>query len=65
MVCEEQEADYKIKGTPDYYCEKCAVEGFGDIQMLISLEEDAKRLREFLAMKLAPQEEESLDNSDE
>lgn len=41
LICEE-EAQYAIKDTKDYYCKECATEQFGDITYLILLEEANK-----------------------
>lgn len=41
LICEE-EAQYAIKDTMDYYCKECATEQFGDISYLILLEESGK-----------------------
>ncbi|PIN73112.1 hypothetical protein COV20_06435 [Candidatus Woesearchaeota archaeon CG10_big_fil_rev_8_21_14_0_10_45_16] len=51
IIC-DAEAKYKIKDTPDYYCEECAEENFSDITMLVTLEEEAQRLKEFLKDKM-------------
>lgn len=58
IICDD-EAKFSIKGTRDYYCKECAVENFGDLSMLIRVEEVAARLKEILDGKMkAPQEEE-------
>ncbi len=57
IICNE-EAVYCIKDTSDYYCEECAEEHFGDITMLIKVEDEAQRLKEFVKDRLAPQEAE-------
>lgn len=51
IICNE-EAVYKIKDTPDYYCQECAEENFADLSMLIKVEEEAQRLKQFLKEKL-------------
>jgi len=51
IVC-DAEADYKIKDTPDYYCKECAQENFADLGMLVNVEEEAQRLKEFLKEKI-------------
>ena len=51
IVCRE-EAVYKIKDTSDYYCGECAEEHFGDVEMLIKVEEEARKLKEVVAQKL-------------
>lgn len=57
IICND-EAVYCIKDTSDYYCEECAEEHFGDITMLIKVEDEAQRLKEFVKDRLAPQEAE-------
>jgi hypothetical protein len=35
IICEENEAEFCIRGLPkDCYCEECAEENFGDVQVL-------------------------------
>jgi hypothetical protein len=50
IVCEAG-AEYKIKDTSDYYCQECAKENFADLNLLVTLEEEAKLLKEFLVRK--------------
>jgi len=50
LICNEP-AIYKIKDTADYYCQNCAQENFADVNLLITLEEEAQRLKEFLHEK--------------
>lgn len=45
MICREP-AMYKIKDHSDYYCEECAKENFSDIDLLQSVEEQAKIIKE-------------------
>jgi hypothetical protein len=45
-------AIYKIKNTSDFYCQECAEENFNDLDLLIKIEEDAKRLKAFLKEKM-------------
>ncbi len=45
IICNE-EAAYKIKDTPDFYCPDCAQENFNDLTLLIKVEEDAQRLKQ-------------------
>ncbi|MBI3033202.1 hypothetical protein HYY69_07030 [Candidatus Woesearchaeota archaeon] len=47
-VCEETTAQYLIKDTTDYYCEECALQCFGDLGLLISVEEQARKLKEMI-----------------
>jgi hypothetical protein len=43
-ICGE-EAELKIKNSSDYYCNDCALENFGDITVLVKIDEEAKRLK--------------------
>jgi hypothetical protein len=52
IICHE-EAKFKIKDTSDYYCQECAEENFSDLDLLITMEEEAKRLKEYLKEKMA------------
>ena len=51
MICGE-EAIYKIKDTPDYYCPECAEENFSDLDMLVKVEEEAQKLKNLLKEKM-------------
>jgi len=51
IICNE-EACYKIKDTSDYYCQECAEENFSDLNLLITMEEEAKRLKEYLKERM-------------
>lgn len=61
MICDEAEAAYCIKGTSDFYCEACAVDSFGDIALLVKVEDEAKRLKDLIDDKLADNKEEPSD----
>lgn len=50
IVC-DGEAVYKIKDTSDYYCQECAQENFADLSLLVKVEEEAQRLKEFVEHK--------------
>ena len=63
VECDE-EAKYKIKDSSEYYCQPCAEEHFGDLDLLVVLEDEAQKLKNFVNKKiLSPQEEEELDQS--
>jgi hypothetical protein len=47
IICGEN-AEYFIKDTSDYYCKDCAAENFGDISMLVKVEEQAKLLKKLV-----------------
>lgn len=40
------EAQFAVKGTSDFYCGSCAEESFGDIALLVAIEEQAKQMKE-------------------
>ncbi|HLC91038.1 MAG TPA: hypothetical protein VJI15_04675 [Candidatus Nanoarchaeia archaeon] len=62
IIC-NAEAVYKIKDTSDYYCKDCAQENFSDISMLMSVEEEAQKLKSYLKEKIedVQKDEEELD----
>lgn len=53
IIC-NAEAIYKIKDTSDYYCQDCAQENFADLTLLVKVEEEAQRLKEFLKNQKEP-----------
>ena len=55
LICGET-AEFSIKNSSDYYCKLCAVDSFGDLGLLIKIEETAKRVKKLVDEK-APQEE--------
>ncbi len=57
IIC-NAEAILQIKDTSDYYCQDCAEENFGDLSMLIRIEEEAQRLKRYIENKLELDEEE-------
>ncbi len=63
IECSE-EAKFKIKNTSEYYCEDCALEEFGDLALLVNVEEEAQQLKEFVGKQLAPQEIEIEENKE-
>ena len=52
IICSEG-AKFKIKDTSDYYCQECAEENFNDLSYLVNMEEEAKRLKEYLKERMA------------
>ncbi|HIH11181.1 TPA: hypothetical protein HA241_03260 [Candidatus Woesearchaeota archaeon] len=56
IICDEN-AVYKIKDTADFYCQSCAEDNFGDLSVLVSVEEEALRLKQALEQKLDTTEE--------
>ncbi len=51
IVCQD-EAEYRIKDTSDFYCTECAGDNFADLDMLLKLEEEAQQLKEILSTRL-------------
>ncbi|MBT3406126.1 hypothetical protein HN419_03065 [Candidatus Woesearchaeota archaeon] len=41
-------AEYMIKDSKDAYCLDCAEEHFGDLSYLVTVEDEAKRLKTFV-----------------
>jgi len=58
IICNDP-ATLKIKDTPDYYCQICAEENFADLSMLVKVEEEAQRLKEYVKEKSSQNNEES------
>jgi len=52
IICNE-DANYKIKDSSDYYCQECAEDNFADLSVLVTLEEEAQRLKELIKEKLS------------
>jgi hypothetical protein len=44
IIC-SKEAEFVIKGSNDNYCEECAIENFGDLSLLLRVEEQALALK--------------------
>jgi len=51
IICNKA-AKYRVKDTPEYYCDECAEENFGDISLLVKVEEEAQRLKKFLSQQM-------------
>jgi hypothetical protein len=47
IIC-GKEAKYNIKDSSEYYCPECAEEQFDDISVLISVEEQAKKVKKLV-----------------
>ncbi len=45
LIC-SSEAQFAVKGTSDFYCGQCAEENFGDIALLVAIEEQAKQMKD-------------------
>ena len=53
IICGKAEAVYCIKGTSDVYCEACAIDNFGDIALLVKVEDEAQRLKDVIEGRMA------------
>jgi hypothetical protein len=42
LVCDE-EAQFAIKETKDFYCKECAEEQFGDVSYLVTIENNGNK----------------------
>jgi hypothetical protein len=51
-----KESKFLIKGTSDSYCEECAEENFADLSYLITVEEEAKRLKTLIDEQIEEKE---------
>ncbi len=51
IIC-RQTAYYQIKDSADYYCRDCAEENFSDVEMLVTVEEEAQRLKKAIDERL-------------
>lgn len=56
IICNDP-ATLKIKDTPDYYCQSCAEENFADVSVLVKVEEEAQKLKEYVEEKTAGDED--------
>ena len=52
-----QQAEFKIKDSNDFYCKDCAIEHFGDLSYLNTIEEEAQLLKKAIKERM---EEENL-----
>ena len=51
IICNE-EAIYRIRDTSDYYCQDCAEENLGDLNVLVKMEEEAQALKKIIEEKI-------------
>ncbi len=58
IIC-RQTAYYQIKDSADYYCRDCAEENFSDVEMLVTVEEEAQRLKQAVDERLGEDAEET------
>src|SRR3989344_7014202 len=56
IICEE-EAQYYIKDTFDYYCVDCAHEQFGDLSVLVTIEQQALALKKVIDKSILDEKE--------
>lgn len=56
IIC-NQEAIYRIRDTSDYYCQDCAEENFGDLNVLVKVEEEAQTLKKMIEERLGNPED--------
>lgn len=60
IICGEP-AEFGIKGSREFYCKDCAEMQFGDVAMLVKVEDEAKKLKRYIEdredFKLNPGEE--------
>lgn len=59
IICNDP-ATLKIKDTPDYYCQNCAEENFADISVLVKVEEEAQKLKEYVKEETAREEDDDV-----
>ena len=45
IICDDA-AEFAVKNTSDFYCPPCAEEHFGDVTLLVAVEDQAKILKE-------------------
>jgi hypothetical protein len=48
VICNENEAEFMVKDTSAFYCQECAETNFGDITLLVKVEDEAKKLQQFI-----------------
>jgi len=44
-ICEEAPAEFYLKGSSEFYCKECASSQFGDLGLLVAIEEKAAEIR--------------------
>jgi hypothetical protein len=47
IIC-DKEAEFKIKNSNESYCNDCAEEHFGDVSLLVRVEEEAQKLKDVI-----------------
>ncbi len=56
MICDAK-ASFVVKGTHDFFCEECAKENFGDLSVLVAVEEKAAAIKDMVDEKIDGHEE--------
>lgn len=51
IIC-GNDAEYCIKNSSECYCQNCAEEQFGDINMLVRIEEEVQKLKRIVEEKI-------------
>ena len=54
IIC-GNEAELCIKNSSEYYCSECAKEHFSDLNLLVAIEEEAKKIKEIVDEKMDPE----------
>ena len=52
IICGD-EADLAIKGSSENYCKECAEEHFADTNLLVKVEEEAKKIKDLVEHRAA------------
>jgi hypothetical protein len=50
-IC-DAEAEYQIKDTTNFYCKECAIDFFNDLNLLVKVEKEVKKLKDFIESKI-------------
>jgi hypothetical protein len=56
IIC-GKEARFMVKDSSDFYCEECALEQFGELSLLVKVEDQAAKLKKAVDDKLDTQSE--------
>ena len=51
IIC-SKEAEFQIKDSNECYCKECASDQFNDLSYLQKIEEEAKKLKDFINKKM-------------
>lgn len=55
IIC-GNEAEFCVKNSSECYCQNCAEEQFGDLDLLVKVEEEAQKLKDMLDEKMETEE---------